>query len=178
MKHLTMAVMIVGALALTACDQSSRFGDDAGRAGAAGTMVPGCAVGPDLAGLFQRRPSATGCYFAGRPVARCRAEAQDVLTKQAAWLMENPDYTAHHRGPCRRAGHARIQPRAGRAPRLGGAGLPDRPGRCAEPAARPISYGKERPLAICSDETCYTQNRRAVTVLTSGGDLVTTPGGG
>jgi len=27
------------------------------------------------------------------------------------------------------------------------------------------SYGKERPLAVCSEETCYAQNRRAVTVL-------------
>ncbi|MEO0917019.1 MAG: peptidoglycan-associated lipoprotein, partial [Pseudomonadota bacterium] len=32
-----------------------------------------------------------------------------------------------------------------------------------------ISYGKERPLAICSDESCYAQNRRAVTVLATGG---------
>ena len=31
-----------------------------------------------------------------------------------------------------------------------------------------ISYGKERPIAICSDESCYAQNRRAVTVITAG----------
>ena len=30
---------------------------------------------------------------------------------------------------------------------------------------RTVSYGKERPLEICSDETCYSKNRRAVTVL-------------
>jgi peptidoglycan-associated lipoprotein len=34
---------------------------------------------------------------------------------------------------------------------------------------RTISYGKERPLEVCSDEACYTQNRRAVTVLQLGG---------
>ena len=28
-----------------------------------------------------------------------------------------------------------------------------------------VSYGKERPIAICSEEACYAQNRRAVTVL-------------
>jgi peptidoglycan-associated lipoprotein len=33
---------------------------------------------------------------------------------------------------------------------------------------RTISYGKERPLAICSEESCYRQNRRAVTVLEAG----------
>ena len=31
-----------------------------------------------------------------------------------------------------------------------------------------ISYGKERPIEICSDEACYMQNRRAVTVITAG----------
>jgi peptidoglycan-associated lipoprotein len=28
-----------------------------------------------------------------------------------------------------------------------------------------ISYGKERPVAICDDISCWSQNRRAVTVL-------------
>lgn len=32
-----------------------------------------------------------------------------------------------------------------------------------------ISYGKERPLALGSDEASYAQNRRAVTVVLSGG---------
>ena len=31
-----------------------------------------------------------------------------------------------------------------------------------------ISYGKERPIEICSEEACYMQNRRAVTVLSIG----------
>lgn len=33
---------------------------------------------------------------------------------------------------------------------------------------RVVSYGKERPLEICSDESCYSKNRRAVTVLSGG----------
>ena len=28
-----------------------------------------------------------------------------------------------------------------------------------------ISYGKERPVATCDDISCWSQNRRAVTVL-------------
>ncbi len=38
------------------------------------------------------------------------------------------------------------------------------------PAARirTISYGKERPVATCNDISCWSQNRRAVTVLTGG----------
>ena len=33
---------------------------------------------------------------------------------------------------------------------------------------RTISYGKERPLEVCSEEACYAKNRRAVTVLSAG----------
>jgi peptidoglycan-associated lipoprotein len=33
---------------------------------------------------------------------------------------------------------------------------------------RTISYGKERPVAVCNDISCWSQNRRAVTVLSAG----------
>jgi peptidoglycan-associated lipoprotein len=32
-----------------------------------------------------------------------------------------------------------------------------------------LSYGKEKPIAICNDLACWTQNRRAVTVLAGPG---------
>ncbi len=31
-----------------------------------------------------------------------------------------------------------------------------------------VTYGKERPIEICSEEKCWEQNRRAVTVVTGG----------
>ncbi|HSG94866.1 MAG TPA: OmpA family protein, partial [Afifellaceae bacterium] len=31
-----------------------------------------------------------------------------------------------------------------------------------------ITYGKERPIEICSDEACWSKNRRAVTVVSGG----------
>jgi peptidoglycan-associated lipoprotein len=34
---------------------------------------------------------------------------------------------------------------------------------------RTLSYGKERPVAVCDNITCWSQNRRAVTVLGGGG---------
>ena len=34
---------------------------------------------------------------------------------------------------------------------------------------RTISYGKERPVAVCNDISCWAQNRRAVTVINSAG---------
>ena len=32
---------------------------------------------------------------------------------------------------------------------------------------RTISYGKERPVAVCNDISCWSQNRRAVTIVIS-----------
>ena len=34
-----------------------------------------------------------------------------------------------------------------------------------------VSYGKERPIEICSEEACYAKNRRAVTVISAVHDL-------
>jgi peptidoglycan-associated lipoprotein len=34
---------------------------------------------------------------------------------------------------------------------------------------RTLSYGKERPVAVCDDISCWSQNRRTVTVLDGGG---------
>ena len=34
---------------------------------------------------------------------------------------------------------------------------------------RTVSYGKERPVAVCDDISCWSQNRRAVTVLNGAG---------
>jgi peptidoglycan-associated lipoprotein len=33
---------------------------------------------------------------------------------------------------------------------------------------RTVSYGKERPVAVCNDISCWSQNRRAVTALEAG----------
>ncbi len=33
---------------------------------------------------------------------------------------------------------------------------------------RTVSYGKERPIEVCSNEACYANNRRAVTVISVG----------
>ena len=35
---------------------------------------------------------------------------------------------------------------------------------------RTVSYGKERPVAVCNDISCWSQNRRAVTVVGGAGE--------
>jgi len=68
------------------------------------------------------------------------------------------------RRPCRRARHARIQHRARRPPRPGGARL-SRLARRARHRMRTISYGKERPVAVLHEFPAGRRTARSVTVL-------------
>jgi peptidoglycan-associated lipoprotein len=96
------------------------------------------------------------------------AQARATLDKQAVWLNRQTHYSfiieghADERGTreynialgARRAATTRdyLVSRGVAANRM-----------------RTISYGKERPVATCNDISCWSQNRRAVTVLNSAG---------
>ncbi len=92
------------------------------------------------------------------------SEARAILDSQAAWL------TAHPEARVTLEGHADE-----RGTREYNLGLGDRRANAAKNylAARgvsatritTISYGKERPLALGSDESSWAQNRRAVTIV-------------
>lgn len=94
-------------------------------------------------------------------------EARGVLANQAIWLNANPSYAAVIEGHADEQGtrEYNIALGARRASSvqqyLISQGV--QAGRL-----RTVSYGKERPLAICSTEDCYTKNRRAVTALQVG----------
>lgn len=165
MKKLTIAAMLVGALALTACDKSNKFGDDAMGAGAAG-IVPGSPSDPTSPAYFNQTIGDRVLFAVDQ--STLSPEAQNILQKQAVWLMENAEYSAIIEGHADEQGTREYNLALGarRASSVQNF-LID---RGVSPARlKTISYGKERPLAICSDETCYAQNRRAVTVLTAGG---------
>ncbi len=85
--------------------------------------------------------------------------------KAGAVAAELQPLRLHHRRPCRRARHPRIQHRARRAARPVGAQLSSPRAASMPNRMRTISYGKERPVAVCNDISCWSQNRRAVTVL-------------
>jgi peptidoglycan-associated lipoprotein len=90
--------------------------------------------------------------------------ARATLDKQAQWLQQYGNYSftieghADERGTreynialgARRAQNVRDY--------LASRGI--QPGRM-----HTVSYGKERPVAVCNDISCWSQNRRAVTVL-------------
>ncbi len=90
-----------------------------------------------------------------------------TLDKQAQWLQRYPRYTflieghADERGT--REYNFSLSGRRAQVVRdyLGSRGID--PSRI-----RTVSYGKERPVAVCNDISCWSQNRRAVTVLDGG----------
>ncbi|MGR3801915.1 peptidoglycan-associated lipoprotein Pal [Marinibacterium profundimaris] len=93
--------------------------------------------------------------------------ARQTLNGQATWLIQNPDYTATIEGHADEQGtreyNVALGERRANAAReyLISRGV-------AANRLRTVSYGKERPVEICSVEACYAKNRRAVTVLAAG----------
>lgn len=91
-------------------------------------------------------------------------EAQEILRSQARWLQQYPQYAISIEGHADERGTREYNIALG-AKRaavtrqyLVSQGIPA--GRVST-----TSYGKERPVAVCDDISCWTQNRRAVTVL-------------
>ena len=91
-------------------------------------------------------------------------EGQVTLDRQAAWLTQYPQYAILLEGHADERGtreyNLALGARRSAATRdyLISRGVP-------ATRVRTISYGKERPVATCNDITCWSQNRRAVTVL-------------
>ena len=97
-------------------------------------------------------------------------EAQTTLDKQAAWLNTYRNYSILIEGHADERGtreyNIALGARRAQTVRdyLARNGI--NPGRL-----RTISYGKERPVAVCNDISCWSQNRRAVTVVQAGGSV-------
>ncbi len=92
------------------------------------------------------------------------AEARTTLDKQATWLAKYPNYSITLEGHADERGtreyNLALGARRAAATRdyLVARGI--NRGR-----VKTISFGKERPVAVCNDISCWSQNRRAVTVL-------------
>ena len=95
---------------------------------------------------------------------RLDAQAQSTLQRQAQWLQANPNSSitieghADERGTrqynlalgARRANSVRSY--------LASQGV-------AANRMRAVTFGKERPVALCSNDSCWSQNRRSVSVV-------------
>ena len=94
-----------------------------------------------------------------------RSEAQFVLSKQAQWFADNPAATAIIEGHADERGTREYNLALGA--RRANSVRTFLIGKGTEAnQLRTVSYGKERPIALGSDEQAWSQNRRAVTVVT------------
>jgi len=92
------------------------------------------------------------------------ATAQATLDKQAAWLGHYNSYTFTIEGHADERGTREYNFALGA--RRAEAAKDYLIAKGVAPSRmKTISYGKERPVAVCNDISCWSQNRRAVTVL-------------
>ncbi|MDR7123660.1 peptidoglycan-associated lipoprotein Pal [Pseudotabrizicola sp. 4114] len=177
MSLLPKALLLVAAFGLAACNNPDRFG--AGGAGAGGAGGAGGGMGGgfvDTTGLGDPNNPQSIAYFNQRvgdrvlfPVDQhtLTDQARQVLSGQAQWLMTNASYAVIIEGHADEQGtreyNLSLGARRAAAVQnyLISQGVPA--GRM-----RTVSYGKERPIEVCSTEACYSQNRRSVTVLSMG----------
>jgi peptidoglycan-associated lipoprotein len=96
------------------------------------------------------------------------SEARATLDRQATWLRQYSRYTITLEGHADERGTREYNIALGA--RRAAATRDYLTARGVESnRVRTISYGKERPVAVCNDESCWNQNRRAVTVLNNAG---------
>lgn len=163
MKIYSKAIILVAALALSACSGAGRFGPGgAGGVGGAGGSVSD----PASPAYFQQTIGDRVLFPVDQ--ATLTDEGRDILTLQARWLMANGDYSAVIEGHADEQGTRAYNLALGA--RRSNAVHEYLISQGVSPARlKTVTFGKERPIAICSVESCYSQNRRAVTVIAAGG---------
>lgn len=154
-------VAVMAALSLGACAKNNQDGVN-GAAGSGGRYGVGGAGTPGSAQDFV--VNVGDRVFFEVDSTSLTPQAAATLDRQAAWLARYPRYTfvveghADERGT--REYNYSLGARRGQSVRdyLVSRGV-------AASRMRTISYGKERPVAVCNDISCWSQNRRSVIVL-------------
>ena len=159
----TAAVLLI--LTTAACTNPDRFGgaglNGDGMAGANAGLA-GSASDPTSPAYFNQAIGDRVLFAVDQSTITPTGQA--ILDGQARWLLANSDYRAVIEGHADEQGtreyNLALGFRRANAVReyLVSRGVPAN-------RLEVTSYGKERPIQICSDESCYSQNRRAVTVL-------------
>ena len=172
MKHLIKAALVIGALSLSACTNADRFDN----ADAVDLNAQNGLNDISQTGLGGANDPASPQFFSQTigdrvlfevDTSSLTAAGRATLDGQARWLATNSDYLAVIEGHADEQGtreyNLALGARRANAVReyLVSQGL-------AASRIRTVSYGKERPLEVCSAESCYAQNRRAVTIISIG----------
>ena len=173
MTHITKALLILATLSLTACNNPNRFG----AGGADGANGAGGTGGIDSSGLGSASDPNSPVYFAqtlGDRVfflvdqSTLTSEAQGTLNGQAQWLnAQGATYAIIVEGHADEQGTREYNLALG-ARRASAVQNYLVSQGVAATRMRTVSYGKERPVEVCSVESCYAKNRRSVTVLSAG----------
>lgn len=174
MSLLPKTLLLVAALGLSACNNPDRFGaGGAGGDGANGTNGTGYI---DTNGLGDPSDPRSIAYFNQSvgdrvlfPVdqSTLTEEGRQVLAGQAGWLQTNGDYAIIIEGHADEQGTREYNLALGARRAAAVQNYLISQGVSAS-RMRTVSYGKEKPIEICSEEACYAKNRRAVTVLSMG----------
>jgi len=165
MKVFSKTAVALLILTTAACTNPDRFGGgglDGQAAAGADAQIAGSASDPTSPAFFNQTIGDRVLFAVDQ--STITPSGQAVLDGQARWLLANADYRAVIEGHADEQGtreyNLALGFRRANAVReyLVSQGVP---------ASRleVTSYGKERPIEICSAESCYAQNRRAVTVL-------------
>lgn len=169
MKLLTKSILIVATLGVAACTNPDRFSDNGTDYGAgAGTGVDTQAGGPQdprSPAYFQQTIGDRVLFAVDQ--STLSPEGAAILDGQAQWLLTNTEYTAVIEGHADEQGTSAYNLALGA--RRASAVQEFLVSKGVSAARlKTVSYGKERPLEICSQEACYAKNRRAVTVIAAG----------
>ncbi len=158
-RSLKIVAALSAALAMGACSKNPNDADGTG--GGIGGMGAGAAT----PGSQQDFVVNVGDrVFFESDSTELTSTAQGTLDKQARWLSQYASYAITIEGHADERGtreyNFALGARRAEATKsyLAARGVP-------ASRLRTISYGKERPVAVCNDISCWSQNRRAVTVL-------------
>ncbi len=151
LRGVKFAALVLGALAIAGCAKQQP--DQTAMAGAA---VPGSQQ-DFIVNVGDR-------VFFESDSSELTPQARDTLDKQAQWLGQYNRYAFTIEGHADERGTREYNIALGaRRAQTVREYLISR-GVMAQ-RMHTISYGKERPVAVCNDISCWSQNRRAVTVL-------------
>jgi peptidoglycan-associated lipoprotein len=155
---LILAAVIALGLGLGACARHNADSDLAAGGGGYGATGPGS--------VLEFNQTVGDRVFFDTDQTDLSPTAQATLDKQAAWLNQYTRYAFTIEGHADERGtreyNFALGARRSQAVHDYLAAKGVSPSRM-----KTISYGKERPVAVCDDISCWSQNRRAVTVLNS-----------
>lgn len=145
-------------LLLAACDSSSTD------TGAAGGMGSGMGTGNGVLGTAADGTNVGDRVFFATDSSLIDGEAQAVLDRQSAWLKANGNVSVVVEGHADERGTREYNIALGERRATAAKNYLVNTG-VASTRISTISYGKERPAVMGSDESAWGQNRRAVTVI-------------